>query len=64
MELVIRIDVENAAFDGDSIGPEAARILAELAGRLAEMRRLEVETENFILHDMNGNIVGQLYFEF
>jgi hypothetical protein len=57
MKLKIEIEMENAAFDGDEAGPEASRILTELAERL-NFRNLEDVEGN--LRDVNGNKVGKV----
>lgn len=51
-ELHVRIKTSNAAFDGDDVYAETARILRDAADRLD---RQQTQAK---LHDMNGNYVG------
>lgn len=52
MKLKLTIEMDNAAFADGNSGPEAARILREAAGRIADGERV------FNLRDFNGNKVG------
>lgn len=52
MTLTIEIQMDNAAFEGDSAHDEAARILHEAACKI------EDGTWNFVVRDINGNTVG------
>lgn len=55
MELIIQINMDNAAF-GDSPQDEAARIIREFA---AYLETNGVETYKRRLADINGNTVGR-----
>ncbi len=60
MKLKIEITMDNAAFgddNGGEAGPEAARILRDLADNFSERDLAPGEIWN--LHDANGNHVGQ-----
>jgi hypothetical protein len=58
--LTIVIETDNAAFE-DSPGAELARILREVADKLA--RHSEVQPgDSFKLRDLNGNTVGKADF--
>jgi hypothetical protein len=65
MELIIRIDCDNAAFgdreprEDDNFGPESAAILRGLADKLNGLFPGEVEESPIILRDHNGNTVGE-----
>lgn len=56
MELKIKMDMDNAAFE-DANGYEAARILRKLADKI-EGQQLE-GSDSFRLMDANGNGVGE-----
>ena len=56
MKLTLEIKMDNAAFDNDAPGIEAARILREAAERLEEFG----SDDFFFLMDYNGNKVGEL----
>ena len=51
--ITIKIDTDNAAFDGDNHDIEVARILKELS----EYRPLE--NNSIAIRDINGNRVGE-----
>jgi len=56
-KLLIDINLENAAFEGDDAGAEIASILRDLADKLENA----TITENDLLaalYDVNGNCVG------
>ena len=53
MRLNLVLDTDNAAFEGDQLGPEVSRILEEYAKKLVYS-----PTKNRILRDINGNQVG------
>jgi len=55
--LTITIDTANAAFDPDP-APELARILATIAGRVADGCRYDDQP----IHDANGNRVGAVNY--
>ena len=56
MKFQVVIDVENAAFDGQSRGGELARILRKLAEKLADAPNGNIAGR---LDDVNGNEVGR-----
>lgn len=57
----IEIKTDNAAFDGESCGPELARILRDLAGRIEEYRAEEFQQgDGWRALDSNGNVVGRM----
>ena len=56
MKVTIKINCENSAFEEMGEGPEAARMLRELAGKLEQTSLAPGDTRN--LRDMNGNICG------
>lgn len=59
MDLTIRIDCDNAAFDEDNLGPEVARILRGIAAQVEGAREVDIDTlKTLPLHDINGNKVG------
>jgi hypothetical protein len=55
MKLVIKIDLDNAAFE-DYGAEEVGRILASIAERIPDPLRL---SERLSLHDANGNYCGE-----
>lgn len=57
-ELNITIHLDNAAFDGEDVGPEIARILRRVATELEVAGRLEISEYTKNLRDSNGNKVG------
>ncbi len=56
MRVTIKIDTDNAAFEGDT-ATETARILRELANRF-DYAPDSGETVTIPLRDLNGNICG------
>lgn len=57
----IEISTDNAAFDGEKCGPELARILRDLATRIADYRAEEFQQgDGWRALDINGNVVGRL----
>jgi hypothetical protein len=56
--LRIEIATDNAAFEGDA-GPELARILRDIAGRL-ERDGVDGRADGFKVRDVNGNTVGKV----
>jgi hypothetical protein len=62
MKVKISIDIENAAFVGEA-GTEVARILRELASKIAENAPYPHEWEDFRVRDINGNTVGELLID-
>lgn len=62
----LNIDMNNAAFDGDDIGPELARILRKLADKVDVDRESLADLAGLMsasVHDVNGNNVGDVYLE-
>lgn len=57
MTFEMQIECDNAAFEGEDLGPEIARILRVEADGL-ESRGAQLETRS--LFDENGNRVGQV----
>jgi hypothetical protein len=57
MYIVITIDTENAAFDDGQTGRETARILRDLADKYEDG-----DYRQHILHDINGNSVGNVRY--
>lgn len=51
--LTLKIRTDNAAFDGDDLAPELARVLRIVA------TSIEHGTRGAPLHDINGNQVGR-----
>ena len=58
MEVTIRIDCDNAAFD-DYPGEELARILRKLADEIKDDGPHGCYTPSVALRDANGNTVGE-----
>jgi hypothetical protein len=58
MNLILKIESDNAAFQDGNAGAEAARILREAA--VAMERGVWGGTVSSILRDFNGNKVGTL----
>ncbi len=58
MKSVIRIDMDNDAFQDGESGTELARILRTLADRVdgAEVK----DGDYYVCHDINGNNVGRM----
>jgi hypothetical protein len=61
MKLKIEIELDNAAFEGESGPEEIAWILAGIADRLPAP--LTETTRGIILRDSNGNTVGSAWIE-
>jgi len=51
----IKIETDNAAFEGSGCGRELSRILARLA---AEIKDADTRADSGKLRDINGNTVG------
>lgn len=51
----VKLRTENAAFEGDNLRPELARILRVLA------ERIENGADVYMLQDVNGNTVGSAH---
>lgn len=63
MRLLLEMEMDNAAFvdeHGLGCGAEAARILRELADRIATCNWKGVNTNDMWLRDINGNTVGNV----
>jgi hypothetical protein len=58
VDITIKINCDNAAFDGHDCGSEVARILHALAGRI-EAYSVDDFT-GIKLRDINGNSVGEM----
>lgn len=61
----LKLDVDNAAFAGDDLGPELARILRNLADKLQEQNRkyLSGNGNRLRVPDINGNCIGFAEFD-
>jgi len=57
MRLSLVLDTDNAAFDGDNLGPEVSRILIEYANAIKE-ESAHAFLIRASLKDTNGNTVG------
>ena len=59
MRLNLVLDTDNAAFDGDNLGPEVSRVLIKYANTIKTVSdpdtSIDLETR---LKDTNGNKVG------
>lgn len=58
----LRIDLDNAAFEGEDLGPELARVLRDLAERIGAQNRtyLAGNGNRIRARDINGNTLGFL----
>ena len=61
--LLIRIELDNDAFNGADCGNEISRILRELAGRMEWSTATGLADQTFTPRDFNGNVVGTVDFE-
>lgn len=59
----LTIELDNSAFDGDDCGPELARILRDMADKVEDLPRRELGDYGSPPRDVNGNRVGQAWFE-
>lgn len=60
----IEIECDNAAFDGENIGPEIARILQVLACKFQDAsRQVLADRDGEGIIDYNGNRVGSLSYD-
>lgn len=59
----IRIELDNDPFYREDCGPELARILRDLAGRIEYTDRADLEGSTFTPRDINGNACGTVDFE-
>ena len=57
--LTVKIDTQNAAFEGPAFGAEVARIL-QIAAQIADVEIDERTQYKRKLYDSNGNAVGTL----
>lgn len=57
----IEFNLDNAAFEGEDLGPGIADALDHLAGRIREQNRsyLSQPGQSFVARDGNGNTVGK-----
>tara|TARA_X000001382_G_scaffold22330_1_gene13626 strand:+ start:493 stop:669 length:177 start_codon:yes stop_codon:yes gene_type:complete len=55
MRLNLVLDTDNAAFEGDQLGPEVSRIFEDLAKEFSYCTLLDRK-----LRDINGNTVGSI----
>jgi hypothetical protein len=55
MRLNLVLDTDNAAFEGEQLGPEVSRILEDLAKEL-----IYSPNQDRTLRDINGNTVGSI----
>jgi len=55
----VRIDTDNAAFDGKNFGPELARIFHKLADNIDKPCLNDID--DILLFDINGNCVGDCF---
>ena len=60
MDIKIRINCDNAAFEGLGCGREIARILGRLSRAVRDSEAVELEGWNEALRDINGNVVGRV----
>ncbi len=60
MQLVIKLDMDNAAFEDSGCGSEVARILYKWIGRIEAYSQDDFAGETAILRDVNGNTVGSV----
>jgi len=53
----LRFDTDNAAFEGDDLRPEIARILRKISDEISADYG-DILAEDFVIRDINGNEVG------
>ena len=58
MRLNLVLDTDNAAFEGDQLGPEVSRILEDLAKEFSHYPHTHLQDRKLI--DINGNTVGSI----
>jgi len=63
MTIKIRIETDNAAFEGDNIGCEIARILRRVAEIVDGEARKSLSEYSLSLLDVNGNAAGFAVFD-
>lgn len=64
MQLVVKIDFGNTAFEGDNLEPELARILRGLADGVDNGEAVDPEYGLDVrVRDINGNVVGTARME-
>ena len=60
-KLTLVLSTDNAAFEGENLGPEIARILKSYANAIKEVKEPESQWElESKLRDINGNAVGSV----
>jgi hypothetical protein len=57
-KIIIEFETDNAAFEDDSLCPEIARILGELARKIESYDR----PDDMKVYDVNGNKVGTVTY--
>ena len=62
-QFTITIDLGNAAFEGDELGAEVARIVREQLDDIEGSTRETLSQKSLTLKDINGNDVGFLDFD-
>ena len=60
MRFLLGISCDNAAFEGDEMNQEVARILRTVAERCADITRIDADSGT--IRDANGNTVGRWSF--
>lgn len=68
MQAQIQIDLNNAEFDEENLGPGFARVLRDLAQPVEEQNREYIDSYRknkgyFLLRDVNGNSIGRCYIK-
>ena len=60
-KLTLILSTDNAAFEGDNLGPEISRILKAYAHAIQEVSDPSTQSElESRLKDINGNVVGSV----
>jgi len=60
-KLTLVLSTDNAAFEGENLGPEIARILKSYAHAIREVKDPETQWQlEGRLRDINGNTVGSV----
>lgn len=63
MQLTVEINCDNAAFEGEEIGPELSRILRGLADGIESSAVNPIHGLDVRVRDVNGNVVGTARME-
>lgn len=63
MNITIRINTDNAAFDGRGLFAELRRCLARAERAIQSSSRLKVQRAEHKILDTNGNTVGEVTIE-